>query len=591
MADVTTRSSHDTGAIGIAAPGAATPNDSLAASLADSRLWRIGLAVLGIGLVVQLAYAFMPHSVFIHRGDDAYYYFKLAANYPVHGFWTFDGIHRTNGVQPLWAIILSAVAQLMSWLSIRDAETLVRVFAFLTVLLNWASAALLAYVLAKRVSPGTGIVVAGAFLFPLGTSWAHAWGMENSLYAFLLVSVVAYLELRFRRSPRPGSAVVLGVLLGLTALSRLNAGMLIPCALLYFLLWRRSQVPFGERLRLAIIAGAAASAVVIPYLAWNYATTSHFLPVSGAVKAWENDRMLTGLGIENPLSKPFASYLFWYHRYTVFRFLTWHIADGLWALGARVVYGDAIPIKVAFLMLGALLVAPFALGRPREWLRRLGERFARLGPFTYVAVFGALNAVISVALYPSELGYAMSRWWFADNELVLAVIAATIAVAAVGYIGERLVRPSLRVSMAGAALVLLAVWHGAQMYRMYWGGEFGSREWNRSWNEESYLAAQWLGQNLPPDVRVGSWNAGVLGYYSRNPVVNLDGLMNDFEFLKVRKEQRVADYIKREKIQYLSDMGSRIDVEKLVPALTLTEVYRHDNAMMREAYRIYRVEP
>src|SRR5215218_5629715 len=65
--------------------------------------------------LVVMSHAFVPAEEFIHRGDDAYYYFKVAANFPDAGRWTFDTIHSTNGVQPLWAIILTSLAQLLSW--------------------------------------------------------------------------------------------------------------------------------------------------------------------------------------------------------------------------------------------------------------------------------------------------------------------------------------------------------------------------------------------------------------------------------------------------------------------------------------------
>jgi hypothetical protein len=164
-------------------------------------------------------------------------------------------------------------------------------------------------------------------------------------------------------------------------------------------------------------------------------------------------------------------------------------------------------------------------------------------------------------------------------------------VAAVGYAGERLLRPSVRGYVAGAAVTAFAMWHSVQMYRTYWLGEFGIKPWNLSWNEESYLAAEWIDKNLPAGTRVGSWNAGVLGYYSHRPVVNLDGLVNDFDYLTFRKENRVAEYIRREQLRYLSDMSSRIDFEKLGTQLKLTEVYSHNNALMRQPYRIYRVDP
>ena len=37
---------------------------------------------------------------------------------------------------------------------------------------------------------------------------------------------------------------------------------------------------------------------------------------------------------------------------------------------------------------------------------------------------------------------------------------------------------------------------------------------------------------LPEDSVIGSWDAGVIGYFSRFPVVNLDGLANSYDYFR-----------------------------------------------------------
>src|SRR5262245_6001715 len=102
------------------------------------------------------------------------------------------------------------------------------------------------------------------------------------------------------------------------------------------------------------------------------------------------------------------------------------------------------------------------------------------------------------------------------------------------------------------------------------------------------MAARWLSQNVPERAIVGAWNAGVLGYYALQPVVNLDGLINSFDVLPYLREKRIADYIKKEKIQYLSDMDPSF--MHLGGQLVLTEVYSHFSAFTQQHYRIYRVD-
>jgi len=81
-----------------------------------------------------------------------------------------------------------------------------------------------------------------------------------------------------------------------------------------------------------------------------------------------------------------------------------------------------------------------------------------------------------------------------------------------------------------------------------------------------------------------------LGYYSKQPVVNLDGLINNFDLLPYLREKRVSEYVKKEGISYLSDMESIFTSYRIIGNLKLTEVYSSYSTLMRQHYRIYRVD-
>lgn len=119
-------------------------------------------------------------------------------------------------------------------------------------------------------------------------------------------------------------------------------------------------------------------------------------------------------------------------------------------------------------------------------------------------------------------------------------MAATLVAASAGYIARRTVSPSILSPAIAAGLSLLTalyVWHAAHFYR---DDEVEFRDWNASWNDESYAAARWLTANTPKDSVIGSWNA-VLGYYSNRRIVNLDSLINNFDLLPYLKSDDIAD--------------------------------------------------
>lgn len=70
-----------------------------------------------------------------------------------------------------------------------------------------------------------------------------------------------------------------------------------------------------------------------------------------------------------------------------------------------------------------------------------------------------------------------------------------------------------------------------------------------------YRAAIWMADNLPRDSICASWNAGQLGFYSPQSVINLDGLINSVEFYEnvLSGQQSLADYLLANDVRYIVD--------------------------------------
>jgi hypothetical protein len=271
-------------------------------------------------------------------------------------------------------------------------------------------------------------------------------------------------------------------------------------------------------------------------------------------------------------------------------FLTSRAVDGLWIAGSRVIFREdsGLPPGRLLGILALFVLLPVAFGRPREWLAFLRARFARLSPFAYVLAFGVIDAVVSVYLYAYQLRYSLIRWWFVQNEIVIVVMVSTLAVASISYLIRPYVSGDRKTIIVTAILGFYLVFHAQDMVRLFWSERVVYHDWKLSWNDESYLAARWLSENLPDDATVGSWNAGVLGYYAKRRVVNLDGLINSFDLLPYLREKRIVDYIRKEGIQYLSDLD--MEFKKVEGQVALTEVYSHFSPFMQQHYRIYKVD-
>jgi hypothetical protein len=85
--------------------------------------------------------------------------------------------------------------------------------------------------------------------------------------------------------------------------------------------------------------------------------------------------------------------------------------------------------------------------------------------------------------------------------------------------------------------------------------------------QEAYDAAVWMNANLPQGARVGSFSAGLLGYFGRSyTVINLDGLANSPQFVNselighllyvsgLTAIDPLREYLRRENISYLANV-------------------------------------
>ena len=544
------------------------------------------ILLLGLGACAVVASAFVPFDEFIHRGDDAYYYFQVAVNFARYGFWTFDGVNPTNGVQPLWAWLLTGVAWLAHAVTMPDKVALSRLFTALAALAHVGSAALLFYLLARVVSVGTATVAAGALIFSIGTIWVHTWGLENSLYSLLLVGTVAYGHFRVTPTPTVRTALIWGALIGITGLARLNAVLLAGFAPAFFL-WSHYRQLRGRAVVLAAAIGLSAAAVLAPYVAWNYATTGHAMPVSGAVKAVQTSEYLSKLRLPSRWSHWYVRSIIRENRGILLQFVSGPTADALWPVGTRIVYRDQQRIgwRAPALLGGCLLI----LLVRRGGRRMLASRIRALSPFTYVLAFAASNAALSLVLYPTQVRYAMTRWWLVETELVVTVLTAAVVAAMLAYLAHVTSLDRYRVSLRRGAVAVMVAFSAVQTTTFYWDGRYQVRDWNSSWNDHSLRAAQWLGRCASPDARVGSWNAGVLGYHAVQRVTNLDGLINSFELIPYLEQDRLAEYIRAQGIHYLSDAESMMTRSRLLEQLDAREVYRERMPLIGQDYRIYQV--
>lgn len=229
---------------------------------------------------------------FRYLADDSFYYLTVAARSVGKGFFTFDGIHPTNGFHPLWQILLeqgSAWLRLDSvgrvYLAVTVGIVLVTLGTTLFAVAAWRMTGRPALALLAAV-PGPFYLLVPGLESGVGAPWSFVNGMESPLsicfFGLLLVSSTGRAALEPGNRYERRGLLVLSALLTLLTMSRLDDVFLFVPFLLY-VAWRSDSRAAAAR-RLALVA-ALPTFVLGGYLAYNQVFAGSLLPSSGASKA------------------------------------------------------------------------------------------------------------------------------------------------------------------------------------------------------------------------------------------------------------------------------------------------------------------
>lgn len=284
--------------------------------------------------------------------------------------------------------------------------------------------------------------------------------------------------------------------------------------------------------------------VILAYLAWNRAVFGVWLPVSALVKlevagrTQLSDRLLSLVDIP------------WIGQEVLCR-----------AFGQPQLFSGSILLPI----LNVILMILLATG---SWVYRrpLVEVFTRSGSSFLLA-----SAVIWIVANKSTISY-LERWNRVILHLATAVVLGAILSIRAHY---------ARAAVSGLLILALA--------RMPWQA-LRAKDPLNEYAPYRHRAAVWLRDNTKGSLRIGSWNAGMLGYFSHRHVVNLDGLVNNPSYLeKVIQQKKLQVCLQEEKILWLADQAcgpeprpriylARTGSEDLDESFQLVAVFYRENS-------------
>lgn len=501
----------------------------------NDKVKSIPIALVATSLVLGVFVVSLPTAILL-RGiisDDAFYYFKIAQNVVLgHGF-TFDTINSTNGFQPLWQLSLIPIFYLFReplMLPVRVTLSLQIAFLILSALLMWR--------MLRGMHVGNMAAFAASMVwitFPSIFACIVS-GLEGGLYAVLLTLSTWYYAENFRAASGPASfsqKSILGLLLGLTFLARTEAGFfaLIVFIDLFILQIRQRRIRHLPVLYPVVLASGLLAA---PYLLWNLSMYGHPVPISGRVKAFLSAQQLGA--IEKQGTIPLV------HRILQ----RWKSTDPIYE-GAevavkvvRILFDKlSLPTEVTPVLL-VLAVIGFILWFLREPLLK---RLAKLQPFAPLVAFAAVTCV-----YYNVCLFGRQRYWYFIPQMVLSCMGIALLLDSLWERIKVFQRSSLRLGTSLFVCLLSLAASGGWLIRLQVTPGFSGATY-----PHRYDVAQWLQRNTAADTRIGVWNAGIVGYFSRRAVINLDGLVNSPAYFQRIKEQTVVSYLKEQEVDFVAD--------------------------------------
>ena len=230
----------------------------------EARFRRWLLFVTLGGLALRIAYVIIDRR-WDHIGGDGVYY-QGAAELLADG----------KGFIHPWALLAGRTLEaadhpplFILWLSVPELLGVTSAEALLvwSCVLGSATVAVLGLVGRKVGGDAVGIIAAVlAAVYP--PIWSQDGTLQSETMAILWVSFVLLAAYRYWERPDLGRAVVLGLTIGLAALSRSELLLLGPLVALPLALWSRS-IPMARRLQQLVAAGLTCVIALAPWCIYN----------------------------------------------------------------------------------------------------------------------------------------------------------------------------------------------------------------------------------------------------------------------------------------------------------------------------------
>lgn len=537
-----------------------------------------GIAAISLWIGLVASWGDAPFTLTF---DDAYYFFEIGANLADgHGF-TFDRINETNGFMPLWQLLCVPVFALGF-----EGETAARIL-LVAQLVMWAGATAVIARTAGSASAGlpriiekgresavAPVTVVAALSFAAivgspyvlkGLSSGLESGVTDLMYALLLYEAVRSRgDLAFSTTRR--RRIGISVLLGMLFLGRTDVVVLL-AIMGAFSLWTlrvsAKEAGPGGGLERSALQGEADSAG--GDTAGGYLDSSDLDPSdsgdsdsSGSDSARGEPALDIAASRARNLAELFTLPGLVIVAYTVWNQLVFGIPVQISGVVKRVdVGGQQVVGMTAALCLGLFIAS-------RSWRSRVSLLANGPGRFPRVQViwastgwFAAFLAVVTG--YYQFLSAQQWLWYFAPHIVYLILLGAA---AVLDFAEAAVVEAPRRHSTARALSPVLFVFVLPVLASLPLQWQSFADPDLRSIQLANKQAGIWITENLPSETVLGSWDAGVVGFFSDQSVVNLDGVVNSLDWHRAVEAGTTGEFLREAGVTHIVNHGPLVEGEE-----------------------------
>jgi len=462
------------------------------------------LVILIISLIIELLISLQDNGTLLKKIllDDAFYGISISKNIALGNGITYNGVDTTNGFQPLWIFAIVPI-----FLIIKDINLAVNAILIFASVLNVLTAFIIFKFSKHLFNEKIAIVSTALYALNPLIMFQMLSGIDTAIYIFFVMLTLFYYYL-IKDNLNRKNTLILGILIGLSILGRMDAVFLLASIILAILIETKNKY---MRLKNFIFIAFAAALILSPWFLWSYLTFKTITQSSAIAKYSMSHGIFPFFDLKEPktLSEIISM---------VTESLIRTVGSFLNQLG--IVEYNITPITILLLIFILIpLIFSFKI------VKKLKVNL------TY--------AILLILFYSFYM-------WNVQIRYFTPVIPTVIIMISYGLynLTRRFKRSDLILLILVVIFLFLMLFNG---YRQWENGYY-------NWQEEMYENTIWIKENTNPSDVIGSFNSGIQLYFSERKVINLDGVLN-FDAIEAIKNKSVIKYMKSRNVTYLVDIA------------------------------------